>query len=242
MGGRSSKGKNEDTTTVTVEDPESGESVEVLVQDVGNEELTHRRNTCGLRPCQPRGVSASGEAVGKYSNQVALVYKTKRRSRKTRKRRKKHKTRKRPKTLSRKNRKTHVRSKRRRRSRNTTKQKRALRGGSINFTVTFIVNFVTDTIGVSIPSIRVDFNFLISVKNSADLVYRVDGFELPEPIITKDMLKRKILEKITPDGSDDSLYDDDDGGIELTIPNNELLDTEICNNKQTHIEVEHKTS
>ena len=74
-------------------------------------------------------------------------------------------------------------------------------------------------------------------------MYSVDGLELPEPIITKDMLKRKILEKITPDGSDDSLYDDDDdGGIELTIPNNELLDTEICNNKQTHIEVEHKTS
>ena len=136
-----------------------------------------------------------------------------------------------------------MRSKRRRRPRKTTKHKDDLRGGwQRHFTVTFIVNFVTDTIGVSIPSIRVDFNFLISVKNSADLVYRVDGFELPEPIITKDMLKRKILEKITPDGSDDSLYDDDDGGIELTIPNNELLDTKIYDNKQTQIEVGYKTS
>ena len=240
MGGRSSKvlkpevPKPEDTTTVTVEDPESGKREEVLFEDVGQKQGTRRRECCYQRP--PPGGCLIDHS---NSSQVGIGYKTKRRSRKTRKRRKKQKTRKRPKTLSRKNRKTHVRSKRRRRPRNTTKHKNDLRGGGRHFTVTFFVNFVTDIIGVSIPSIRVDFNFFVHVKNSADLVYSVDGFELPEPIITKDMLKRKILEKIT---SDDSLYDDDDDdddddGIELTIPNNELLDTKIYNNKQTHIEV-----
>ena len=111
MGGRSSK-VPEPEDTITVKDPESGKVEKVDVQNMKQE----TRGICCLdRP--PEVFLNHGDG------QVAMGYKTKRRSRKTRKRRKKQNTRKRPKTLSRKNRKTHVRSKRRRRSRNTTKHR-----------------------------------------------------------------------------------------------------------------------